>query len=64
VHITAQAVELRYDHGSLVLLGQLHRCGQLRPLFERIGAFAGLDLAETLRRSASPASLVPRPCGT
>jgi hypothetical protein len=48
VHIAAQAVELRYDHGSLVLLGQLHRCGQLRPLFQRIGAFAGLDLAEDL----------------
>ena len=48
VHITAQAVELRYDYGSLVLLGQLHRCGQLGPLFQRIGAFAGLDLAEDL----------------
>ena len=48
VHIAAQAVELRDDHRGLVLLGQLHRGGQLRPLLERIGAFAGLDLAEGL----------------
>ena len=32
----------------MCLLGQLHGGGQLRALLQRVGAFAGLDLAEAL----------------
>jgi hypothetical protein len=46
VDVAAKPVQLGDDDGRLALLGDLQRCGELRPAIQRIPPFAGLDLCD------------------